>query len=265
MRSTLRWGHFVVDRLIIDVPTPHGGWSPPWPNVAEIEALLRHEKWTLVGGLMAQLHGIRRGIVTLRPTLDVDMVLHVETSPGIVAEAAWALESLGYEFAPPIDDRNRTAHRFARGHSTVDLGAGDVVDVLIADHAAPRAIERLRGRSMVRIEGGTQALKRTLNARLEIVPGRVTTISVPSPFGATILKAAAYLTDSRDKERHLQDAALLLAAIDDPRAERAGFTGSDRRRLLTLAKALPDDAREWRALPEPWRTNGQTALRILTA
>lgn len=254
----------MADRLIIDAPTPPGGWPPPWPNVAEIEAVLPHEKWTLVGGLMAQLHGIHRGVTAIRPTLDVDMVLHLETSPGVVAEAARALESLGYQFAPSIDDRNTTAHRFTRGDSTVDLVAGDVVDVLIADHPAPRVIERLRGRSMVRIEGGTQALRRTVNARLEIVPGHITTVSVPSPFGATILKAAAYLTDSRDKERHLQDAAVLLAVIEDPHAERTGLSGSDRPRLLTLVRALPDDARQWRALPEPWRTNGQTALRILT-
>jgi hypothetical protein len=255
----------VADRLTIDVRTPPGGWSPPWPNVAEIEATLPHEKWTLVGGLMTQLHGIHRGVTAIRPTLDVDMVLHIETSPGVVADAARALESLGYQFAPSIDDRNPIAHRFTRGGSTVDLVAGDVVDVLIADHPAPRVITRLRGRSMVRIEGGTQALRRTINARLEVVPGRLTTISVPSPFGAAILKAAAYLTDSRDKERHLQDAALLLAVIDDPHAERAGLAGSDRQRLFALTRALPGDARQWRALPEPWRTNGQTALRILTA
>ena len=42
-----------------------------------------------VGGLMAQLHGIYRGIDALRPTDDVDIVVHVETtrlkpSPGSV-------------------------------------------------------------------------------------------------------------------------------------------------------------------------------------
>lgn len=255
----------MVDRPIIDVQAPLGGWPRPWPNVAEIESVLTHEKWTLVGGLMTQLHGIHRGITDLRPTLDVDMALHIETAR-VAAEAARALESLGYEFAPSIDDRNDTAHRFTRGNSTIDLVTGsDVVDVLIADHPAPRVIERLRGRKMVAIEGGTQALKRTVNARLEITPGRVTTISVPSPFAAAILKAAAYLSDSRNEERHLRDAALLLAVIDDPYAERTRFAGSDRQRLSALAKALRDDAREWRVLPEPWRTNGQTALRILTA
>jgi len=256
----------VADRPTVDVPSPPGGWGVPWPNVAEIEAVLPHEKWTLVGGLMTQLHGIHRGIDTLRPTNDVDMVLHIETARGVAAETARALERLGYEFTPSIDDRNDTAHRFQRGEATVDLvtSAPDVVDVLIADHAAPKVVEKLHGKTMVAIEGGTQALKRTINVRLEIMPGRTTTLSVPSPFGAVILKAAAYQTDSRDKERHLQDAALLLAVIDDPRVEREQIAGSDRSRLASLVRALTDDARQWQVLPEPWRTNGQVALRVLT-
>ena len=118
---------------------------------------------------------------------------------------------------------------------------------------------------MVDIEGGTQALRRTVNAQLQIVAGTTTTVSVPAPFGAVILKAAAYQTDSRQKERHLLDAALLLAVIEDPYAEREQFAGSDSARLRTLAQALPDDAHAWRALPAEWRNNGQTALRILTA
>jgi hypothetical protein len=256
----------VTDRPTIEVPSLPGGWGAPWPNVAEIEAVLPHEKWTLVGGLMTQLHGIHRGIDTLRPTNDVDIVLHAETTRGVAAETARALESLGYEFSPSIDVRNDTVHRFRRGQATVDLAtsAPEVVDVLVADHAAPRVIEKLRGRTMVAIEGGTQALRRTVNARLHIEPGRATTISVPSPFGAAILKAAAYQTDSRDKERHLLDAALLLSVIDDPYAERGRLAGSDRSRIAALVRALPDDAREWRSLPAEWRVNGQTALRILS-
>lgn len=256
----------MVDRPTIDVSSPPGGWGAPWPNVAEIEAVLPHEKWTLVGGLMTQLHGIHRGIDTLRPTNDVDIVLHVETTRGVATDTAHALESLGYEFRPSIDARNDTAHRFKRGDATVDLvtGASDVVDVLIADHASPRVVEKLHGRTMVAIEGGTQALRCTINAQLNITPGRTTTVSVPSPFGAVILKAAAYQTDSRDKERHLQDAALLLAVIEDPYVERDQFVGSDKARLQVLVRALPDGAREWRSLSAEWRANGQAALRILT-
>lgn len=179
-RLTKRWGSSVADRPTINVATPAGGWGAPWPNVAEIEAVLSHDKWTLVGGLMAQLHGIHAGIDSVRPTNDVDMVLHVETTRGIASETARALESLGYKLAPSVDDRNSSAHRFKRGDSTIDVVTRglDMVDVLVADHVAPRVVEKLRGRTMVAIEGGTQALRRTINARLRISAGRTTTVSV---------------------------------------------------------------------------------------
>jgi hypothetical protein len=96
------------------------------------------------------------------------------------------------------------------------------------------------------------------------VPGRPTTISAPSAFGAVILKAAAYGSDSRDRQRHLQDAALLLSVLD-PYAERERFAGSDRSRLPAVRSARPDDAVAWRALPLDQRRGGQAALRILTA
>ena len=63
----------MADRPTIDVSTPPGGWGDPWPNVAEIEAVLPHEKWTLVGGLMTQLHAINQGVEAIRPTNDVDI------------------------------------------------------------------------------------------------------------------------------------------------------------------------------------------------
>ncbi|MFE2996753.1 hypothetical protein ACFXG4_17260 [Nocardia sp. NPDC059246] len=198
-------------RPTLEVASPPGGWPPPWPNVAELTDALPRDKWTLVGGLMTQLHTIHYGLGIVRPTNDVDIVLHIETQRGIPAASATALENLGYRLLPSIDPRNNTAHRFVRGTTTVDLVAGvspeEHVDVLIADHPAPKVVERLRGREMVRVEGGTQALRRTINARIEIAAGIVANISVPRPFGALILKAAAYTTDSRDRDRHLYDAA----------------------------------------------------------
>jgi hypothetical protein len=44
---------------------------------------------------MAQLHCIHKGVDAVRPTNDVDIVLHIETTRGVVAAAATALESLG--------------------------------------------------------------------------------------------------------------------------------------------------------------------------
>lgn len=259
-----------IVRPTIDVAAAPGGWPDPWPNVAEIAAALPPSKWTLVGGLMTQVHAVHRGLGIVRPTNDVDIVLHVETSRGVASETATALRSLGYELRSAVDPRNNTAHRFVRGASTVDLVASgfdeqedDVVDVLVSDHHAPRVTERLSGRDMVRIEGGTQALRRTINARLEITPGIVTTLSVPNPFGALILKAAAYKTDSRNPDRHLRDAVALLACIDDPFAERASCAGSDRSRLLTLhARLTPHDS-SWAVLTGQSRIDAQTALAIL--
>ncbi len=257
----------MTERTTIDISGPQSGWSPPWPNVAEIESILPCENWTLVGGLMAQLHCIHRGLDAVRPTNDVDIVLHVETTRGVAAAAATALESLGYELTTFKDPRAESAHRFRRDKATVDLltSPPDVVDVLVADHAAPRVVEKLRGRTMVAIQGGTQALRRTVNARLTIEAGRTTTVSVPAPFGALILKTAAYQTDSRDRERHLWDAAALLCCLDDPYADREQFVGSDRARIEVLRRALPDDDAAWRAFTRDVRAQGQAALRILSA
>ncbi len=66
------------------------------------------------------------------------------------------------------------------------------------------------------MEGGTQALRRTVDAHLEIEPG-VDRRGVRAPaFGALVLKSAAYTSDTRDRDRHLFDAAALLACVDDP-------------------------------------------------
>jgi predicted nucleotidyltransferase len=263
--------HNAQQRPTVEVRAATGGWPDPWLNVAELADVLPADRWTLVGGLMAQLHTVHRGLGVVRPTNDVDIVLHIETSRGVPLQTAAALESLGYKLRDAVDPRDNTAHRFVRGTSRVDLvagepeGAEEVVDVLRADHPAPKVVERLRGRDMVAIEGGTQALRRTINARLEIEPNKVTTISVPRPFGALILKAAAYRADSRDPDRHLYDAAALLACIEDPLAEQEGFTGSDRSRLATLESALPDDHLAWLSLRPRDRSQAQDALRLLCA
>ncbi|MGL5853209.1 MAG: hypothetical protein ACRCZD_20705 [Phycicoccus sp.] len=172
-----------IERPTIEVTSAPGGWPAPWPNVVELAGALPAGSWTLVGGLMTQLHTIHHGLGIVRPTNDVDIVLHIETRRGVPNAVATALEGVGYRFRPSIDERNPAAHRFVRGTSTVDLVAGDEdqVDVLIADHPAPRVIEKLRGHEMIRIKGGTQALRRTVNARLEIECGTVATISVPGP------------------------------------------------------------------------------------
>ena len=251
---------------VLRPPTPAGGWGRPWPDVAELAAAVPVSTWTLIGGLMVQLHGVAAGLPVVRPTNDVDVLLHVETGRGRAAQVARGLEELGYQLAPSIDPRTGTAHRFVRGQAVVDLvSSGDdvsVVDMVAADHAPPSALERFRGYDLVQVAGGTQALRRTVQAEIEITGSARTTVSVPDAFGALILKAAAHKADARDRDRHLTDAAVLLACVD-PFEERAP-SGSDRSRLLHLRTQLADPtAPAWLALPEDARRNGQAALAIL--
>ncbi len=257
------------ERPEIRVESAIGGWPHPWPNVAEIADVLPSNQWSLVGGLMVQLHTVHRGLDLVRPTNDVDIVLHIETTRGLPARAARALDRLGYRLRETTDPRDNTAHRWVRDGQVKVVGGAqrddEVVDVLAADHPAPAVIERMRGRDMVAIEGGTQALKRTMNAVLDIRDDRATTISVPRPFAAMVLKAAAYLTDSRDRDRHLFDAAALLACVEDPFAEAENLAGSDRRRIRTLVDRLPEAHPAWQSLEPAARREAQAALRILSA
>jgi hypothetical protein len=251
---------------VLRPPTPAGGWARPWPDVAELAAAVPVDAWTLIGGLMVQLHGVAAGLPVVRPTNDVDVLLHVESGRGRAAEIARALEGLGYRLAPGIDPRTGTAHRFVRDGAVVDLvtsGAErSVVDIVAADHAPPRALERFRGFDLVQVAGGTQALRRTTTAELEITDRRPTTVSVPDAFGALMLKAAAHRTDARDRERHLTDAAVLLACVD-PFEERPS-SGSDRSRLRHLREHLADPtAPAWLLLPASARRDGQAALDLL--
>jgi hypothetical protein len=180
---------------------------------------------------MVQLHAIHHGVASVRPTNDVDIVVHVETGRGRPTRVAEALKGLGVR---------------------------DPIASPPSDH------ERIAGHDMV--EGGTQALRRTVNARLAITTDSPTTVSVPDPYGALILKAAAHRTDTRYRERHLLDAAVLLACIADPFAElEREPSGSDRSRVLHLREHLADPLHvAWLQLDAGQRADAQATLGILT-
>ena len=55
-------------RPVWKVNAPTGGWPPPWPQLVEIVQAIPHTQWTLVGGLMVQLHAAHEGLQLTRPT-----------------------------------------------------------------------------------------------------------------------------------------------------------------------------------------------------
>ena len=73
------------------------------------------------------------------------------------------------------------------------------------------------------------------------------------------------MTDSRDPERHLFDAAVLLACIDNPIAKRESFAGSDRSRMLVLERELVEGHRAWLRIPVEDARRGRAVLRALCA
>jgi hypothetical protein len=245
-----------VNQPPVALPTPSGGWPCPWPLLDELAQCLPPGGWSLVGGLMVQAHAVLHGVPARRPTCDVDLLL--DLSAGTRAwNVADALRARGFALRLPVG-RDVPAHRFTRQE--------DLVDVLVPDHAPPRVLSActLQGRHMVRVEGGTQALRRTLLVRACIVDGHETVLRMPSAFGALILKAAAHRVDARDRERHLLDAVTLLACLHDLPTLQADLAGSDRGRLLHLQRALERDGAEaWAALPVAVRSKAQHALATL--
>ncbi|WP_233529024.1 hypothetical protein [Antrihabitans stalagmiti] len=135
---------------------------------------------------------------------------------------------------------------------------------MVADHLAPKHIPKVAGREVFRIPAGTSALRKTVNCVVQFEPNAATTLSVPDALGALILKGAAYKEDSRDRGRHLDDAALLACAIDSPVFEAGRLEGNDRGRIRVLADQLRDPAhRSWLLLPRTLREQGWAALSVL--
>ncbi len=138
---------------------------------------------------------------------------------------------------------------------------------MVSDHGLSKPHLTLGGREPFQISAGTQALRRTANCQILDSAGAViTTLSIPSPLAALVLKGAAYREDTRDRGRHLEDAALLSTILDDPLTLVPELQGSDRSRIITLYWQL-SDLNHPASIPfeEDQRRVGHYALDILSS
>lgn len=88
----------------------------PWPLAFELASTLPKSSWVLIGGLMVHLHALRAGVIAMRPTSDVDLLLDIATtSAGNIGRA---ITGLGFETVEP--SRGNPVHRFMRGTDVVD-------------------------------------------------------------------------------------------------------------------------------------------------
>lgn len=80
-----------------------GAWPFPWPEVFELEQAVPCRHWSLVGGLMVQLHCYARAVEPPRPTSDIDALAHVEIEgQESLATLKAGLTGLGYHAVPPL-------------------------------------------------------------------------------------------------------------------------------------------------------------------
>ncbi len=227
---------------------------PPWKTVFEVAHALDVSDWILVGGLMVQLHARRAALPVPRATKDVDLIVDLLTNRTSLSSTAGSLSALGFEAIVP-DSQRAPVYRYARGD--------EQVDVMIADHLPTGIRPRLRLRPALAAEGGAQALNRRDTFIVSSTSGSIT-IGAPDVLGALVGKGAAFLVDPRDRGRHLDDAAVLLASIDSVGELSLDLGPSDRKRLRVIAAELSNvTCQSWSALSPPQRARGQRNLELL--
>lgn len=204
-------------------------WPDPWPAVFELARAVSSDHWVLIGGLMVQLHHRLHDEAPTRATLDIDTLARVEvTWRQHLTALRSGLRALGYEDKDPIDT-SAPLHRVTRAESDGDMQ----VDFLIADHVPPPAEQELPQPLPVQAPGGRNALERLLHVAV-LTPQGPVAIALPDLIGALELKIEVYRVDSRDRERHLQDAVALANLLDDaaPDPPLHGSAGTRLRRFL---------------------------------
>lgn len=224
-----------VTRPLITIAGRMGSWEePPWPVACDLARTLPAGSWTLIGGLMVKLHAELASLPPSRSTVDVDSALHLETNRVTFGQVAGTLEGSGYV----LDPTTRFAYRFTRG--------SDRVDVMCADRFAIWRSPKFNGRPLFGVPGGTRALQQTMDVDLETSTGFVR-ISLPSLRGALVLKGAAFLEDSRERDRHTEDGVMLLACLSDVTDVLVGLSQRSRRRIRALLNALDGRESPWAA------------------
>lgn len=161
----------------------------------------------------------------------MDALLNV--SARSMGETAGAIQGLG--FVPVRPQLGGDFHRFQR--------LTNVIDVMISRDVS-REI-RWAGHPVLKVAGGTQALRRTDIYVIRDQGGGEVRIAVPDSLGALIVKSAAHLVDRVNRERHLQDLVTLLSATPVGQLGEVHLTKKDRSYLRHLAAEIGSPRDIW--------------------
>lgn len=220
---------------------------PAWQTVIEVAGTGISGNLTLVGGLMVAAHGGRAGVVMRRSTDDMDALVDYWADRGSLAATHVALAQIGFELVESEEHAYRFVHADDRR-----------VDIMVADHLPSRMRPRLAQRPAFAAPAGEQAIRRRDTYTLTFNGGARVVLGVPDELGALVAKGAAYRVDNRDRGRHLDDAAVLLACVTDAsELAYATMSGNDRRRLRAILQHVGDEQHSsWVNLDQADRERG---------
>ena len=186
------------------------------------------DRWTLVGGLMVQLHAFERRRSS-RLTADVDFLGDSRRRPSMTVRIAEVLKRRGGEMAMPPRTNKNLGYRFEVGGSIIEVLGSEGV------RRDPKTLGEYR---TFQVPGGTQALARTEVVRVSLAGGEPVDVRRPSLLGAILIKARA-VAKKRDKfESDRQDLIRLLGFVEDPRALAAGIKGNEKKWLREVGGLL---------------------------
>ena len=110
--------------------------------------------------------------------------------------------------------------------------------------------------------GGYRALQRAAQCAIDTEAGEGI-VPVPDLQGALVLKARAYVADSRDRGRHQFDLAQLCAAVHDPMTLAAALDSKELRALRRVAMPLAITQDPWLRVDAALRADALEAWRTL--
>ena len=221
---------------IVHIVPPTAEAKRLWRSALELtRAFGAGERWTLVGGLMVQLHAFERGRAS-RLTADVDFLGDSRRRPPMTARMAEILQERGGELALPPVGSEELGYRFE-----VD---GSVVEILGSEGVRedPPTLGR---QTTFQVPGGTQALRRTEIVAVSLDGDDPVEVRRPSLLGAILIKARV-VKRKRDKlDSDRQDLIRLLSFVEDPRALAAELKKSEGKWLREVEALLAFDDPAW--------------------
>jgi hypothetical protein len=223
------------------------------------EALGPEREWSLIGGLMVQLHGLEHGD-ELRPTVDIDLLGGARKPPAMTEKIAALIADRGAKLAMPPRSNPEVGYRFELDGETVEILGPDGLK------SDPKTLGKL---TTFQVAGGSQALQRTEVVSVSLDGSAPIAVRRPSLLGAILIKARVVAKRRKEKfDSDRQDLIRLLSYVEDPRAlaSNEDLRPTERKWLRKAERPLNFEAADLATLFAPAvLERAQQAFRLLCA